>query len=87
MFILLDKSTGGVYAVTGADGNKVVQIFVDKDDALRYYGQLEALDYERPLQILELEEEQIKANCVNHGYMYCIITPNDLVTPPPDLIL
>ena len=51
MFILLDKSTGGVYAVTGADGNKVVQIFVDKDDAVRYYGMLEAVDYKRPLEV------------------------------------
>ena len=88
MYVLTDKATGGVYAVTDDEKDeKVVQIFVDKDDALRYYGQLEALDYQRPLQILELEEEHIKANCVNHGYMYCIITPNDLVTPPPDLIL
>ena len=88
MFVLTDCKTGGVYAVRDDKTiDRVVQIFVDKDDALRYYGQLEALDYDRPLQILELEEEQIKANCVNHGYMYCIITPNDLVTPPPDLIL
>ena len=88
MFVLTDKATGGVSAVT--DGEKdemVVQIFVDKDDALRYYGQLEALDYNRPLQILELDEEQVRTNCINHGYMSCIITPNDLVTPPPDLII
>jgi len=48
---------------------------------------LEALDYNRPLLILELDEEQVRQNCVNHGYMYCIITPNDLVTPPSDLKL
>ena len=42
MFILLDKKTGGVYAVNDNDGGKVVQIFVDKDDADRYYGLLQA---------------------------------------------
>ena len=53
MYVLTDKATGGVYAVTDDEKDeKVVQIFVDKDDALRYYGQLEALDYQRPLQIL-----------------------------------
>ena len=88
MFVLTDKATGGVYAVTDDEKDeKVVQIFVDKDDAIRYYRQLEALDYNRPLLILELDEEQVRQNCVNHGYMYCIITPNDLVTPPPDLQL
>ena len=39
MYVLTDKATGGVYAVTDDEKDeKVVQIFVDKDDALRYYG-------------------------------------------------
>ena len=43
MFVLLDKRTGGVYAVTDESvPQKVVQIFVDKDDADRYYQMLEA---------------------------------------------
>ena len=70
MFVLTDKATGGVYAVTDDEKDeKVVQIFVDKDDAIRYYTQLEALDYNRPLLILELDEEQVRQNCVNHGYI------------------
>ena len=44
MYILCDKRTRGVYAVEDELKNKVVQIFVDKDDALRYYGLLEAND-------------------------------------------
>ena len=45
MFVLLDKKTGGVYAVR-EDNRKerVVQIFLDKDDATRYYDMLLADD-------------------------------------------
>ena len=39
MYVLTDKATGGVYAVTDDEKDeRVVQIFVDKDDALRHLG-------------------------------------------------
>ena len=39
MFVLLDKKTGGVYAVRDDNHTeRVVQIFLDRDDAVRYYG-------------------------------------------------
>ena len=43
MFVLVDKNSGGVYAVKD-DGLKerVVQIFSESDDAERYYGHLVA---------------------------------------------
>ena len=40
MFILTDSSSGGVYAVYNKDQVKTVQIFEDKDDAIRYNGLL-----------------------------------------------
>ena len=44
-FVLLDKKTGGVYAVRDDDHTeRVVQIFLDRDDAVRYYGMLKAED-------------------------------------------
>ena len=83
MFILLDRKTGGVYAVTDdKTGNKVVQIFVDKDDAIRYYGMLEAVDYERPLEVTEVDEDIVINNCSAHSYNYTFINPEDLVIPP-----
>ena len=64
MFILLDKKSGGVYAVTDEKtGQKCVQIFVDKDDAVGYYGMLEAVDYKRPLEVTEVEEDIVINNC------------------------
>ena len=83
MFILLDKKTGGVYAVNDNDGGKVVQIFVDKDDADRYYGLLQADDYTRPLDVTEVDEEIVIQNCNAHNYNYVFIDPNELVVPPP----
>ena len=61
MYILCDKRTKGVYAVEDELKNKVVQIFVDKDDALRYYGLLEANDYKRDLMIADIDEESVIA--------------------------
>ena len=83
MFILLDKKTVGVYAVNDNDGGKVVQIFVDKDDADRYYGLLQADDYKRPLDVTEVDEEIVIQNCNAHNYNYVFIDPNELVVPPP----
>lgn len=86
MFVLVDKSSGGVYAVR--DGNideKVVQIFEQEDDATRYYGYLKADNYQRSLEIIEVEEEVVKDNCTSYGYNYTIITPNDIVFPPIDV--
>lgn len=84
MYILLDVKTGGVYAVNSETiDEKVVQIFVDKDDAVRYHMMLEESDnFSRELEITEVEEEIVKENCVSHGYAYTIISPNDFVIPP-----
>ena len=68
MFVLLDKKTGGVYAVRDDDHTeRVVQIFLDKDDAVRYYQMLRADNYPRKLSVMEIEEEQVKENCTMHG--------------------
>ena len=84
MFVLLDKKTGGVYAVRDDDHTeRVVQIFLDKDDAMRYYQMLRADNYPRKLAVQEIEEEQVKENCTMHGYAFSFIHPEDFVIPPP----
>ena len=83
MFVLLDKKTGGVYAINDDDtDDKIVQIFVDKDDASRYHMMLEEANYRRKLEITEVERDVVVANCLAHGYLYAIITPDDFVIPP-----
>ena len=84
MFVLLDKRTGGVYAVRDDDHTeRVVQIFLDKDDAVRYHQMLKADNYPRKLSVQEIEEEQVKENCTMHGYAFSFISPDDFVIPPP----
>ena len=84
MFVLLDKKTGGVYAVRDDDHTeRVVQIFLDKDDAVRYYQMLRADNYPRKLAVQEIEEDQVKENCTMHGYAFSFISPDDFVIQPP----
>ena len=79
MFVLTDCKTGGVYAVR--DDNKF-DIFVDKDDAVRYYEMLKDNDYPRKLDVRFMEEEDVKMSCKNYGYKFSVITPDDIVIPP-----
>ena len=44
MFILVDKSNDGVYAVRDQEKKKVVHIFQERDDAERYLTLMEAND-------------------------------------------
>lgn len=84
MFVLLDEKTGGVYAVRDDDSvERVVQLFIDKDDADRYYEMLQVSGYPRLLEVKEVEEKDVKENCKNYGYRFTVITPNDIVIPPP----
>ena len=87
MFVLVDESSGGVYAVRDDDTiDRVVQICVAKDDATRYYDMLVASDYSRELTVTEVEEDAVKENCKNYGYKFTVIQPDDFVITPNDCI-
>jgi hypothetical protein len=83
MYILTlkGKKHEGAYAVEISDGSKVLQMFVEYDDAIRYIGLLEA-DGFPDMEPLEIEEHDAIAACENFGYNYCVITPDDFVIPP-----
>lgn len=83
MFILVATKSGGVYAAKSKDDKKTVQIFVDKDDAVRYHDHLVAVDFKDELEVMEVELDIVAKNCSAHGYNYCVIDPNQLVIPPP----
>ena len=42
---------------------------------------LEEQDYPE-MNILEVEDNLMIKTCENHGYVYTIITPDDIVIPP-----
>jgi len=83
MFILTlsDKNEEGAYAVEMEDGEKVLQMFEDVDDAERYIGLLEADNFPT-MKVTEIEQDQAIAACDRFGYNYVIITPEDFVIPP-----
>lgn len=83
MFVLTkleDKLDGGLYATTDAEGNIIVQVFIDKDDALCYNTHLEAID--QGLFVTEIQESyKIQKLCEMMGYAYTIVNKGQVVVP------
>jgi len=75
------KEKEGAYSVIDEEGEQVLYIFVDEDDAMRYSMQLEELDYPE-MNILEVDDEAMVKTCEMHDHKYAIITPDDIVIPP-----
>jgi len=42
---------------------------------------LDADDYPDQLEVTEVDPEVLAYNCVNFGYKYTVISPNDFVIP------
>mgnify|MGYP001194645227 FL=1 len=82
MFILTEQDTGGVYALPNNKNVKTVHMFEQKDDAVRYLEQLQAIDYKRKLELMEIDVDSVAINCDKFGYAYSIVTKNDLILPP-----
>jgi|TARA_B100001250_G_scaffold247848_1_gene213065 hypothetical protein len=83
MFILTvsGKEGDGAYSVTNDEGNEILYLFEDEDDAIRYALMLEDEGYPE-MHVIEVEDEIMIKTCQVHGYNYTIITPNDIVIPP-----
>ena len=81
MYILAvsGKESEGAYAVDENDKRKVY-MFVDKDDAVRYAGLLEADDFP-PMSVVEIPDELAIDTCKVYNYRYVIISENDFVIP------
>ena len=83
MFILTvaGKENEGAYSVTDDDGNQILYLFEEEDDAVRYALLLENSDYPE-MHVLEVEDEVMIKTCQVHDYNYTVITENDIVIPP-----
>ncbi len=82
MFVLAlkGKEDEGAYSVEEETG-KTLYLFVDKDDAMRYAGLLEADDY--PLMsVVEVSEREAIGACIERNHPYYVITPDQIVIPP-----
>ena len=85
MYIItvVGKEKEGAYSVIDEDGEQVLYIFMEEDDATRYSMQLEELDYPE-MTVLEVDDEVMIKTCEIHDHRYTVITPNDIVIPPDE---
>ena len=84
MFILSVRGKSkeeGAYAVEDENGQKVLFLFEEEDDAVRYALLLENSDYPE-MHVLEVEDEVMIKTCQVHDYNYTVITSDDIVIPP-----
>ena len=84
MYILTihGKENEGAYSVPDDDGEHILYLFEDEDDALRYAMMLE--DEGGPdMHVIEVEDEVMLKTCQMHDYRYAVITQDDIVIPPP----
>ena len=75
------KEKDGAYSVPDVEGDLILYLFQDEDDAVRYAMMLEDKDYPE-MHVLEVEDEVMIRTCETHGYNYAVITSNDIVIPP-----
>ena len=85
MFILTinGREDEGAYSVVNEDGEKVLYLFEEEDDAARFAMMLEEDDYPE-MHVMEVDDDLLISVCETHGHEYVIITPNDIVIPPQE---
>lgn len=83
LLTLKDRKDDGAYAVNDKYGEKVLFLFEEEDDAIRYAMMLEEdPEYEKEMEVVEVDDELAIKTCKMHNYKYAVITSNDIVVPP-----
>ena len=83
MYILTinGKEDQGAYSVKNDEGEHILYLFEQEDDATRYALQLEDQEYPE-MHVIEVDDGVMIKTCQVHGYNFTVITPNDIVIPP-----
>jgi len=86
MFILTinGRETEGAYSVLNEEGEHILYLFEEEDDAARYAMMLEEDGYPE-MHVIEIEDEIMIKTCEMHDYQYTLITPDDIVIPPSNV--
>ena len=83
MFLLASENSTGAYAVVNADGDHVLFLFEEEDDAERYLMLLhENNPKHKKLSVVEVDDELALKACDAYNYKYAVIGPEDIVIPP-----
>lgn len=77
------REDDGAYSVANENGDQVLYIFEEEDDALRFALMLESSDYPN-MKVIEVDDEILIKACELHGYEYIVFTSNDIVIPPKE---
>ncbi|BCU94537.1 MAG: hypothetical protein CM15mV5_2010 [uncultured marine virus] len=82
MYILTikGKEDEGAYA-PNVGSNNVLYLFEEEEDAERHAELLKAEDYP-DMRIIQVEDDIAVQICEDHGYTYCVVTPDDIIIPP-----
>ena len=80
---LKDRRDDGAYAVLNRYGEKVLFMFEEEDDAERYAMIINDQEENSFMNVIEIEDAVAIRTCKMYNYKYAVITPNDIVVPPP----
>ena len=81
LLTMAGREQEGAYTVPDDDGDDILYLFQEEDDATRYALLLEE-DGHPEMHIIEVEDRVMMKTCEMHGYQYVLITPDDIVIPP-----
>jgi hypothetical protein len=81
LLTLKNHKDDGAYAVQDNHGHKVLFLFEEEDDAVRYAMMLEDQE-DQVMDVVEVDDELALKTCKMHAYKYAVITPDDFVIPP-----
>ena len=82
MWLLTEEGNReGAYPVKDAAGEKVLYMFEEEDDAVRYAEMMEE-ELPKEMDNIEVDEEVAIKACEVYNYKYSIISKNDFVIPP-----
>lgn len=73
----------GAYSVSDENGENVLYIWESEDDAKRFCLMLEESGSPKMKEI-EVDGDLLIESCMTNGYLYAIISSDDLVVPPEE---
>tara|TARA_B100001769_G_scaffold28382_1_gene18664 strand:- start:1025 stop:1300 length:276 start_codon:yes stop_codon:yes gene_type:complete len=87
MFVItLKDHPSGIFSVFDEQDERIVPLFEDVDDAVRYVMQLGEDEGNPDLQVINVKPDEIIQACRIQGQKYSIITADDFIIPPADAI-
>jgi hypothetical protein len=87
MFVItLKDHPSGIFSVFDEQDERIVPLFEEVDDAVRYVMQLGEDDTNPDLQVINVKPDEIIQACRIQGQKYSIITVDDFIVPPDNAI-